>query len=290
MQKLLTTKDLAEALGASESSLRRWTNSGAIGTTRTPGGHRRIPLSEAIRFIRDSRAAVVRPDILGLPDVPAASDASSGPAHADKLYDALVAGDSKTACGFIVAMYLGGMSVAAICDGPARTAMARAGELWNHDCRGIMVEHQATDICIGAVSALRQLLPDPPKDAPLAIGATPPGDPYILPSAMAAAVLVEAGWRGVNFGPHTPLDLLAQAARERGARLVWLSVSSIADAGKLRKEARKLADRLSSADVPLVVGGRCAPELVSARVANAQLMHSMAELSAFARGAVRARE
>lgn len=287
MQKLLTTKDLADALGASESSLRRWTNSGAIGTTRTPGGHRRIPLADAIRFIRDTRAAVVRPDILGLPDVTAGS--SSGQAHAHKLYDALIAGDAKAARGCIVSMYLGGMSVAAISDGPVHSAMERIGELWSHDCHGILVEHEATDICIGAISAIRQLLPETPNDAPLALGATPPGDPYILPSAMAAAVLVDAGWRAANFGPQVPLDLLADAARDRGARLVWLSVSSVADAGKLRKEISKFADRLSRANVPLVVGGRCAVELEGARLTSVQFMQSMAELSAFARGAVRAR-
>src|SRR5215204_6409591 len=66
LEQLLTTKDLAEAIGASESSLRRWTDSGAIKTARTPGGHRRIPRGEAIRFIRETRATVVRPEILGL--------------------------------------------------------------------------------------------------------------------------------------------------------------------------------------------------------------------------------
>src|SRR3954469_4133419 len=74
MEKLLTTNDVAMAIGASESSLRRWTNSGAIRTHRTVGGHRRIPLSEAIRFIRETGATVVRPDLLGFPG----ADASAG--------------------------------------------------------------------------------------------------------------------------------------------------------------------------------------------------------------------
>ena len=50
--------------------MRRWTNDGVIRTSRTAGGHRRIAVSEAIRFIRESGTVVVRPDVLGLPTLP----------------------------------------------------------------------------------------------------------------------------------------------------------------------------------------------------------------------------
>ena len=63
---LLTPKELADAIGASESSLRRWVDSGQINMSRTAGGHRRIPLAEAIQFIRGIGATVVRPEMLGL--------------------------------------------------------------------------------------------------------------------------------------------------------------------------------------------------------------------------------
>ncbi len=287
MQKLLTTKDLALAIGVSESSLRRWTNSGAIATSRTPGGHRRIPLSEAIRFIRDTHATILKPEILGLADVALESDPGHGAQAAQSLYAALADGDAERARGQIVSLYLGGTSVAGLCDGPICLAMQRIGELWHQDCQGILVEHRATDVCIGAISAIRQMLPETPKDAPLAMGATPPDDPYLLPSAMAASVLVEAGWRETNFGPQVPLDLLADAARVRGASLVWLSISSVDDAAKLRKGVRKLAYQLSGIAVSLAIGGRAAGELAAARIPNVQPMQSMAELGAFARGARR---
>ena len=60
-KSLLTPKELAEAIGASESSIRRWVDTGDIRVARTAGGHRRITLSEAIRFIRQIEAPVVRP-------------------------------------------------------------------------------------------------------------------------------------------------------------------------------------------------------------------------------------
>ena len=63
---LLTPKDLADAIGASERSVRRWLDAGTVKVTRTAGGHRRIALEEAVRFIRASGQQVVRPEILGV--------------------------------------------------------------------------------------------------------------------------------------------------------------------------------------------------------------------------------
>ena len=46
----LTTRQVAEALSVSESSVKRWCDQGAIPTIRTVGGHRRIPLDGLLRF------------------------------------------------------------------------------------------------------------------------------------------------------------------------------------------------------------------------------------------------
>lgn len=292
MERLLTTRDLAEAIGASESSLRRWTNSGAIRTSRTVGGHRRIPLSEAVRFIRESRATVVRPQALGLPDAPrersgdAASPRPAGASAVDEsLYAALAVGDGARAKGEILSLYLGGAGLAAIFDGPVARAMHRVGELWRHDARGILVEHRATDLCLQAVNALRQLLAPAGRAAPAAIGGAPVGDPYLLPSIMAAAVLAEAGFRETNYGPQTPLDALAAAAEEQGVVIVWLSVSGADEVDQLRRAVEKLARRLARRDATLLVGGRLAGEVVAKPAPNVHVMSSMAQLAAFARGA-----
>ena len=286
MEKLLTTRELAEAIGASESSMRRWTNSGVIETSRTVGGHRRIPLSAAIRFIRESHATVVRPQALGLAGATwrGGEEAGQGGGEA-ALYQALVDGDAGKAKGQILAMYLGGASLAAMFDGQIARAMHRVGELWQHDARGILVEHRATDICLQAVNQLRQLLAPPEAGAPAAVGGAPPGDPYLLPSMMAAAVLAEAGYRVTSFGADTPLEVLATAAAEQKASLVWLSVSALDQKAPLKRGIGKLAETLRRHDARLLVGGRHAAELVPRDVPNVHVLATMSELAAFTRGA-----
>ena len=296
MEKLLTTKELAEALGASESSMRRWTDSGAIRTSRTVGGHRRIPLSEAIRFVRETGAAVVRPEVLGLGAlVRPAAGATGRAGREDELFHAVNDGDAPRARGLVLGLYLGGSSLASIFDGPLGRAMTRIGELWQHGPAGILVEHRASDICLQVVNELRRLLPPPPADddanapdrPPAAVGGAPQGDPYVLPSLMVAAVLADAGYREVNFGPNTPVELLADAAESRHARLVWLSASVPPEVkSSTRRDVEALAFRLQARDAHLVIGGRHAADLVPRPAPpNVHVLHTLAELVAFTRGA-----
>lgn len=287
--RLLSPRDLADAIGASESSLRRWIDSGDIRISRTAGGHRRVPLREAVQFIRKIGAVVVRPDVLHLPQ-PSSSegsyDAPSDGKLADEqlLFTALREGRRDVANGLVLSWYLQGRTLHELFDGPVRGAMSLVGELWKHEGRGILLEHRATDICLSLVTSLRSLLPPPPDAAPLAIGGAPAGDPYQIPSLMAATVLAEAGVRDVNFGPGTPLDLLVAEAALTGAKLVWLSVSAVSDAKALRAGIKRLATRLSAHGVELVIGGHGLADVLPRVVPNVHSMRSLDELAAFAHG------
>ena len=278
MSKLLSPRDLAEAIGASESSLKRWADAGRLHVTRTEGGHRRITFVEAIRFIRASGASVIRPDLLGLPEL-AEHDAAG---RDEVLYQLLVSGRAREARSLVIGAFLAGEPVASLADGPIRAAMTRIGALWQHDQRGIFVEHRATDACLQAIDALRTMV-DPPDDAPVALGGALSDDPYVLPSMLAATVLAAEGLRAVNLGPQTPVASLRHAARELQPVLVWISCSTSLAAATVA-ELTRFARSLHPAQTALVIGGRLAGELTAARPAFAA--GTMAELAAFARGRV----
>lgn len=281
--QLLTPKDLADAIGVSESALRRWVDAGRIAMSRTAGGHRRILLQDAIRFIRRTGATVVRPELLGL----GALVPSSVDSDADALYESLVAGDRDAVCRQITSKFMEGVSLHALFDGPLRLAFARIGELWQHDQRGILVEHRATAIAIQAVAELRRLLPDAGEAAPVALGGAPEGDPYQLPTMLAGAVLAECGFKEVDYGPQVPLALLAAEAKAAGARLVWLSVTFAPDPAALFTSVRKLARSLADSRIDLIVGGRAAAACAPRELPNVAFGSTLGELASRA-AAVRA--
>ena len=72
IKAFLTPKDLADALGVSESSLKRWCDRGLIPMVRTAGGHRKLPISGVLSFLRETQHELVSPELLGLPATRAA--------------------------------------------------------------------------------------------------------------------------------------------------------------------------------------------------------------------------
>ncbi|MEO7095548.1 MAG: helix-turn-helix domain-containing protein [Polyangiales bacterium] len=268
--RALSPKDLAEALGVSESSLKRWVDAGKIAAIRTEGGHRRISLTEAVRFIRETGAVVVHPEMLGMPEI-----ARAGP---ERLFHHLRGGDALGARGWLLGRYLAGASVEELCDGPVREAMQTLGELWRHDEAGIFIEHRATDICLQALAQLRNMF-TLLAEAPIALGATPEDDPYLLPTFMAAIVMASCGLRTVNLGPDTPVSAMAAAAQEHQPGLVWISVSAPLPAAR----SKAIADWLLSlpATTTTVVGGRHSETIAAHGVHRVE---TMTELATLARG------
>ncbi len=269
--RLLSPRELAHALGVSESSLKRWVDSGRIEAMRTDGGHRRIALSEALRFIRETGAPIEHPEVLDLPEIARASG--------ERLFHHLRAGDVAGARGWLLARYLGGASVEELCDGPVREAMHTLGELWRHDEAGIFIEHRATDACLQALAQLRSTFAVP-TTAPVAIGASPEGDPYLLPTFMAAIVVASCGVRAVNLGPDTPIIALAAAVAEYQPRLVWISVSTPVPPARARAITEWLQTLPPSTTA--VVGGRQSSTITTR--GTVRRADTMTELAALVRG------
>lgn len=256
-EPLLSPKDLAEAIGLSESTLKRWVDAGVVRAAKTPGGHRRILRSEALRLVRESALPVLRPEKLGMPALAEVRRPPATPGlEGLRLFELLRDGEERAAHALVLSLYLAGRNVVEICDGPVREAMHRIGELWQHGDAGIYVEHRASEIMVGALAGLRSMLPAPGANAPLAIGAAPAGDPYVIPSLSAAMVLESAGVRAQNLGANLPLHVLRQAAADLRPSLVWLSLSCPSHDDALPAQITSLADDLAVRGVPLVVGGR----------------------------------
>jgi len=287
MQSTLSPKELAAAVGVSESSLKRWADEGKIRVSRTAGGHRRIALVDAVRFIRESQLDVVRPEVLGLTHaadaVHAIHDHDPGALH-EPLYRALHAGEIVEARSMLIGAFLDGKSLAVLCDGPIREALRRLGELYQHSDEGIFIEHRATDICIHTLNQIRMMLPPPDGGAPVAVGGTPSADPYIIPSLMATLVLTDLGYRAMNLGPQMPFDVLAGAALKENAQLAWVSASSPQESRYLEDGIASLADELAVAGASVAVGGRQLDASVNTLRPNVQYVSTMQELAAFARG------
>lgn len=287
MKPIVSPKELSQAIGVSESSIKRWVDDGLIRAEKTTGGHRRISIHEVIRFTRDTQTRIIRPELLGISEEAAVAGAVASDTDAvERLHRHLMEGDAVQARGLIMALYLMGRSVAEICDGPIRIAMGRIGAMFLHDEAGVFFEHRATEICIEALNRVRVMM-DTTGSNYVAIGSAPAGDTHALPTLAAATVLESEGYHAVNLGPDTPVAAMVKAAETYRPRFVWVSLSWIDEPARSLAMILSLFERLSAIGTPLAIGGQALGALELPAGATIRLLDSMRALADYGRSFIR---
>ncbi|TWT48078.1 Helix-turn-helix domain protein [Rubripirellula amarantea] len=283
-QPQYSPKQVAEALGASESSLKRWCDRGAIATIRTVGGHRRITLDGLRDFLETSGRELLAPQVLGLPKLGVGrSSEISGSDDPDQraFRKAIVNGDEE-ACRKVLQHRLDqGMLRSEAAEFFIADAMHEVGAAWQCNSVDVYQERRGCEICIRLISELRAGLPPLRDDAPIAIGGTPTGDIYQLPTALVELALREVGWNAVNLGCNLPWDSFVQASHDYQPEMMWLSVSHIDDAPSFVIEQNRLADSLGE-NVTMLIGGQALTDQIRPRLRYTAFCDSIGHLTELA--------
>lgn len=281
MTQLITPKQVAQAIGVSESSLKRWCDRGLLTTVRTAGGHRRLALDHVVQFLRQSGHALVRPELLGLPSNTGQGGTISARAR-DQIRDVLIAGDEDSCRRIVFDLYMAGLTVSEICDRVLAGAFHDIGDRWSCGEAQVYQERRACDLCLRILAELRSVIPAAQETAPLAIGGAPECDPYMLPTAMVEVVFRQLGWRAQSLGSRLPMTTLLAAVRDACPQIFWVSVSHIDDEQRFVDEYRAFYQQVSS-EVAVVVGGRALVQPLRRQMEYAAYCDNLQHLEAFAK-------
>lgn len=282
MKTQLTPKQVARAIQVSESSVKRWCDRGVIPTERTAGGHRRIPIGGMLEFLRKTRHQLARPEVLGLPATTGQTQRVVDRAS-DQVCSALVLGDEQLCRQIVFDLYLAGHSFSVLCDLALARAFEAIGSRWECGTAEVYQERRGCEICMRLLHELSLLLPPQLPSAPLALGGTPEGDRYSLPTSMVELVLRSMGWQAASLGTNLPFDTLVAAIRENQPRLFWLSVSHVADEAALIEGCERLFEAAAEHRVALALGGRALVEPLRQRLKYSVFCDDMQRLECFAR-------
>jgi MerR family transcriptional regulator, light-induced transcriptional regulator len=278
----VSTALVARALGVSITTVKRWVDDGILPAQKTVGGHRKLLAADVLRLARDSRFPGADLGLLtGTPGVTAPADTTS-------LYLELVAalrqGEAARARTLLHGAYQAGLPVETLADEVIAPAMAQLGHDWEVGRIEVFHEHRGTQVCAAALFELKlELEAHAEPDQPRAVGGGPEHDPYFLSSLLAQMVLLDAGWDATNLGPHTPTGSLRRAMTELRPRLVWLSVSHLADPDRFVAEFAEFFREAERAGVAVAVGGRGLTEPVRAALRYTTFGDGLSQLAAFAR-------
>ena len=248
-----STAEVAEALGVSVSTVKRWVDEGILRASRTAGGHRRLRGEDVVEAVRSRRLPQRDLSALGRPTrVPSTGTLIR------QFVRGLHQGDPRTVRQLLHGAHQGGMSFATLADQVIAPGMAEVGHGWESGRLEVYEEHRATQVCQGALYGLKlQLLSALPEGRrPLAVGAAPSGDPYVIANLLAELVLLEGGWNVMNFGPDTPMNSLCRSIESHLPHLVWLSVSYVPEFTAFQRASANVARAARRARAFLVAGGR----------------------------------
>lgn len=289
MEEQLTTKQVADALSVSESSVKRWCNGGAIHTVRTVGGHRRIPMDAFLSFLERTNRRIQSP-LLRRSHLPSKSASLQArlssraelPTDAlPRFQEALEVGNEAACREILGAVWTATRSVACMAEQFITPAFRQLGERWGYGVVEVFQERRACEICSRMLHEFRMLLPPPAADGPLAIGGAPAGDPYTLPSQLIELLLIEQGWRGMNLGNNLPLSTIAAAVRMHRPHMLWLSVSHLDAPHEFADQYQAMRRELPD-DLPIVIGGRALTEHLRLKLPYTGYCDNLQQLAALA--------
>lgn len=280
VQELVTPKQVARAIGVSESSLKRWCDRGLLSSVRTAGGHRRIPMSSVVTFLRNSQHPLVEPEIIGLPATCGRTAWVASRARS-QLAGALIEGDEEKSRKIVADIWLAGQPLPTVCDEVIAAAFRDIGEQWACQTADVYQERRACSIMLNILHELR--LGTPAGDAAfVATGGTVPGDQYQLPTSMVELVLQASGWAAQSLGTAIPYESLAAAIRDACPKIFWVSASYVEDTAAFVKGLDLLNQAADQAGTIIVVGGHALTSQLKQKIRYSVACDTMQQLSEFA--------
>lgn len=282
MLDLVSPKQVAQAIGVSESSLKRWCDQGVLPVIKTAGGHRRIPVSGVLAYLRTQGHEMVAPELLGLPRATTGGSERRMDEERRHLVDALITGDEARSVTIVLNLYLAKHPLSVICDEVLCAAFQEIGEKWGCGEVQVYQERRSCELCHRLLYELRRALPELRADAPIAVGGTLDGDPYTLASAMAELVLREHGWRASSLGNMLPFGTLRTAVCDTRPQLFWLSVAAVRDEELFCEEYARLRELTAQHNIAVVVGGKAISPRLRQRISCECHCESFGQLAKFA--------
>ncbi|MGQ9896909.1 MAG: B12-binding domain-containing protein [Acidobacteriota bacterium] len=263
-EKTYSTAEVAQMWGVSESSVKRWSDSGALVCFRTPGGHRRFTLQALLDFQR--AGGVLRHSVqvdrselsnggateLSLDQVLAARDWAALQAW---YYKAAVAGDESTGVALLEQAYRSGIPVVTLKEQVLTPVLHLIGERWRRGELNIWEEHLASQVTLAATEHLHRQLPRAPLNGYLALCGCPEGDLHEIALHLLVELLEVEGWRVLSLGPNTPLFSFADAIQRFAPQLVCISATIVHDLERLRRDYREFYRTVQRHRARIVIGG-----------------------------------
>jgi DNA-binding transcriptional MerR regulator len=281
---LLRIGALSRRVGVSPELLRAWERRyGVLQPRRTEGGFRLYSADDEKRvrtMLRHVEAGVPAAEAarLALAEAPESGNGDLPPrleALADALREALDRFD-EPAANLVLDRLLAAFTVETVLRDVVIPYLRELGERWERGEASVAQEHFASNLLRGRLFGLARGWGR--RGGPAAVLACAPGELHDLPLVVFGLVLATRGNAVTFLGPDTPVETVANAARDLDARLVVISATARERLAGAQRELRALASWVPVA----LAGAGASPALarsVGARLLDADPVSAAEQVS-----------
>jgi MerR family transcriptional regulator, light-induced transcriptional regulator len=243
----------------SESTVKRWADSGMVNCRKTVGGHRKFDLNSVLEFENRSglvaraalaeRAAEIDSEIeelLARPDFPEL---------ARRYRQAATAGKYHCVSELLIRAYLRGFSLAMISEEIIKPALREVGDMWRAGKIRVFEEHLATAATTQALSELHDIVEKKESQDRLALVGCPDGEIHHIAAEVVRYLLEGEGWTVIYLGPFTPIFTFTDAVNIIKPDLVCISATIADDLERTTRDYEHLRRAASKHQTKIVMGG-----------------------------------
>lgn len=260
MNETFSTREMGRFCGVNESTIKRWADSGRLPCLKTPGGHRRFRIRDALAFLNEYGFEGL--GLEGKTTLPETLDSHSAQLlrgnwddRAARYLELSLTGPSPAVARFLFQLVTAGCTLVEICDRVVTPALASLGERWLTGSVSILDEHMVSASTIHGLERLRQTLPHLESNGLVALCSPMEGEHHEIGTRMAALLLDQLGWDVRLAVDGTPVPELVRFIRQERPGLVCLSVSSLPMDEARMEQLQIVWQATRETDTRLALGG-----------------------------------
>lgn len=252
-EETLTPKQVARAIGVSESSIKRWCDTGLIKTVRTSGGHRRLPVNSVLDYLKEKGHPLVAPELLGLPSNTSDSERILNRSR-EIFLENLLAGDESLARQVIIDLLDAHHGLSKVLDQVVFSSLKQIKTRVAHDESQMHLKFRANQICLRVFYEIRPLLSAVAVKAPIALTAALDDSTDTLNVTAAELVLLNGGWQATSLGNRLSFETINEAVEKHHPQLLYLHLKEIFNETEFVKQLEKLKECTTKHGTSLLIG------------------------------------
>lgn len=226
----ISTREVADLLAVTDTTVKRWTNSGKLKCAKTLGGHRKYLLSEVEKFAKQNNIHItgittpLRKD--EMEKLGFALYSKNLSLAVDTIMEEALQGDRDGVFQSLLYLSKNRIRLADIVDDIIRPAMEKVGYLWETKKLEIEQEHLASDTIKTALSRLVVNLPHQREKNIKVLLACAEGETHDMGLQALAYEMELRGYKIRYIGANTPFKSLVRVIKKEKPDYTFLSASA----------------------------------------------------------------